>query len=93
MQISIDENNYVTGYAIVGGIVGGIEVDELPDMKRFTEAYGAYCYQKGKLELDAERYEQIEAEKRKPVDPLADSITDLQLAVAELYELILNGGE
>ena len=49
MQIQIDENNRITGYATVGGFVDGVEVETIPE--GFEEAFQPekYRYENGEI--------------------------------------------
>lgn len=54
MQVQI-ENGYVSSYALIGTLVGGIEVPDPPDVEHFEANFQAYRLRDGTLELDAER--------------------------------------
>lgn len=54
MQIVL-ENGYVASYALVGTLIGGIEVPDPPDIDRFEEQYTAYRLKDGLLEYDEEQ--------------------------------------
>ena len=56
MKVLLDKNNYVTDYAILGDIVGSIEV-EMPE--GFEENFEAFKYENGKLVFDASYNEHL----------------------------------
>lgn len=41
MQIQL-ENGYVSSYALIGSLVGGVEVPDPPDLEHFETHYTAY---------------------------------------------------
>lgn len=49
MQIQVNENGKITGYATVGGFADGIEVETVPES--FEEAFqpGKYRYENGEI--------------------------------------------
>ena len=51
MQIQL-KNGYVSSYALVGTLVGGIEVPDPPDIGHFEARYTAYRLKDGVLEYD-----------------------------------------
>lgn len=56
MFLQLDEDNYVVGYAMVGGVVGGVEVmDSMLDQIEPSKI-GFYTYVDGVITLDQERY-------------------------------------
>ena len=54
MQIQL-ENGYVSSYALIGSLVGGIEVPEPPDPEHFEAHYTAYRLRDGTLEYSEEQ--------------------------------------
>lgn len=52
MQIQVNENGKITGYAIVGGFADGIEVETVPE--NFEELFipGRYIYESGLITED-----------------------------------------
>ena len=64
MQVLI-ENGYVTGYAIVGGIVDGIDVEEPSDLEHFEEHYQAYSVIDGRLVCNDEKALKVESDALK----------------------------
>lgn len=69
MKVLIDENGYVTSYALVGELQSGEEVAEPEDMASFAEHFSSYRIRDGNLELDSDRLssestESVKAELR-----------------------------
>ena len=62
MQVYLDDNGYVTSFAIIGNLVGGIEVAELKDLRHFQEHFSAYKVVNGELVFDEERESGAEVE-------------------------------
>lgn len=59
MQIQT-ENGYVTSYALVGEIVGGIEVPEPEDLGHFETHFTAYRLRDGTLDYDEDQNKENE---------------------------------
>jgi hypothetical protein len=89
MLLKLDENNYIQGYAIIGGLDGAIEVDLKEEDIPFPH-YEAYQYIDGQLILDEERLnELIEAEKNQPLsetEELKQRIAKLEAMVESLLQ-------
>lgn len=89
MLLKLDENNYIQGYAIIGGLDGAIEVDLKEEDIPFPH-YEAYQYIDGQLILDEERLnELIEAEKNQllsETEELKQRITKLEAMVESLLQ-------
>ena len=67
MFLKLDENNYIQGYATIGGLEGAIEVD-LEESTIPFPYYAAYRYINGEIILDEDKLnELIEAENNKPL--------------------------
>lgn len=87
MFIKLDENNYVEGYATIGGIDGAIEADcreeDIP-----CPHFEAYQYIDGEFILDEDKLnELIEAENNQPlseVDELKQRVSQLEAMVETL---------
>ena len=63
MQIKIDDQGYISEFAIVGELIGdSIEVDT-PDDPDFMLKYGSYKYENGKLLYDVNKNDVIAHEK------------------------------
>lgn len=97
MQILVDKDGYVTSYALVGELEGGIEVDDPAEEEQFAESFEAHKLMNGALRFDVDKAAEIKERREREfamlTDKDIDNITDLQLAIAELYEMLLNGGE
>ena len=84
MFLKLDENNYISGYAIIGGIEGAIEVD-LDETDIPFPHYEAYQYIDGKIILDeAKLNEIIEAEQNQPLS----ETEELKQRVAQLEAMV-----
>ena len=59
MQVQI-ENGYVSSYALIGSIVGGVEVPDPPDVEHFEANFQAYRLRGGTLEYDADKKTELE---------------------------------
>ena len=59
MQVQI-ENSYVSSYALIGSIVGGIEAPDPPDVAHFEAHFQAYRLRDGTLEYDTEKKTELE---------------------------------
>lgn len=66
IKVLLDENNYATAYAIMGGINGAIEA-ELPDdsLEHFSNFFNSYCYKDGALHFDELKYKSNKEESIK----------------------------
>lgn len=42
MQVKLNEQGYITDYALIGTLVGGIEMPEPDDLEHFRENFKAY---------------------------------------------------
>ena len=49
MYILLNENGYVESYALVGNLVGGIEVPDPENIEHFESHYEAYGFAEGKV--------------------------------------------
>ena len=89
MFLKLDANNYIQGYAVVGGIEGAIEV-ELNEADIPYPHYEAYQYIDGQIILDEKKLnEMIEAENNKPLsetDELKQRIAKLESMVESLLK-------
>nr|DAV78745.1 MAG TPA: Protein of unknown function (DUF2977) [Caudoviricetes sp.] len=54
MQIRL-ENGYVSSYALIGNLVGGVEVPDPPDLDHFESHFTAYRLRDGTLEYSEEQ--------------------------------------
>lgn len=80
MQILLNDKNEIISYAIVGGIVGGAEA-EIPE-NVIADNPLSYKYENGSFVKNAEWLP--------PEKPLSE-MEELQLAVAELAEIVAGG--
>jgi hypothetical protein len=89
MFLKLDENNYIEGYAIIGGLEGAIEVD-LDETDIPFPYYEAYQYIDGKIILDENKLNKIiEAEQNQPLsetEELKQRVAQLEAMVQTLLE-------
>ena len=89
MFLKLDENNYIEGYAVIGGLEGAIEVD-LDETEIPFPHYEAYQYIDGKIILDEDKLNEIiEAEQNRPLsetDELKQRIAKLEAMVEALLQ-------
>lgn len=87
MFLKLDENNYIEGYAVIGGIEGAIEVD-LTETEIPCPHCEAYQYIDGKIILDENKLNEIiEAESNQPLsetEELKQRIDQLEAMVQAL---------
>jgi hypothetical protein len=84
MFLKLDENNYIEGYAIVGGLEGAIEVD-LDETEIPFPHYEAYQYIDGEIILDEDKLNEItEAESNQPLS----ETEELKQRVAQLEAMV-----
>lgn len=65
MQIKVNEQGFITDFAIVGTIEGGIEVNEPKDINHFMEHFTAYKVKNNAPDFDSEEDNKIETENTK----------------------------
>ena len=65
MKVKLNEQGFVTDFALVGEIEGGIETDEPQDLDHFREHFSAYKLKEKLLTFDEEENETIENENTK----------------------------
>ena len=83
MKIQIDENNYIMGYATVGEITEGIDVEY--DEAVFEYGFAFYKYENGKIIFDEDKYNQcIENEEKQRQKE------ELQIQIEEVAEWLKN---
>ena len=89
MFLKLDENNYIEGYAIIGGLEGAIEVD-LDETEIPFPHYEAYQYIDGQIVLDEDKLnELIDEEQNQPLsetDELKQRIAKLEAMVEALLK-------
>ena len=89
MFLKLDKNNYIEGYAVIGGLEGAIEVD-LDETEIPFPHYEAYQYIDGQIVLDEDKLNEIiEAENNQPLsetDELKQRIAKLEAMVEALLQ-------
>lgn len=89
MFLKLNANNYIEGYAVIGGIEGAIEVD-LDETEIPFPHYTAYQYIDGKMILDENKLNEIiDAENNKQLsetDELKQRIANLEAMVEALLK-------
>ena len=84
MFLKLDENNYIEGYAVIGGIEGAIEVD-LEETDIPYPHCEAYRYIDGKIILEENKLNEIiEAENNQPLS----ETEELKQRVAQLEAMV-----
>ena len=84
MFLKLDDNNYIEGYAIIGGLEGAIEVD-LDEADIPFPYYNAHQYIDGEIILDENRLNEIiEAENNQPLS----ETEELKQRVAQLEAMV-----
>lgn len=87
MLLKLDENNYIQGYAIIGGLEGAIEVDLNEEDIPFPH-YETYQYIDGKIILDKIKLNEIISnEQNQPLsetDELKQRIAKLEATIETL---------
>jgi len=80
MQIQVDEQGRILGYATVGGFEGGLEIDAGEEI--FEEfAPGMYVWQDGAIALNPDYAPEEEAElERDPVEILSETVDMLVIS-------------
>lgn len=53
MQVQVNADGYVTGYALIGTIEGGIEIADPTDADHFEQHFTAYRVRDGDMQFDA----------------------------------------
>lgn len=65
MQIKLNEKGFITDFALIGTIEGGIEVDEPENIEHFMEHFTAYKVKDNLPNFDSEEDNKIETENSK----------------------------
>lgn len=84
MFLKLDENNYIEGYAIIGGLEGAIEVDLIEEDIPFPHCE-AYQYIDGEIILDENKLNEIIEAENSP--PLSET-EELKQRVAQLEAMV-----
>lgn len=84
MFLKLNKDNYIEGYAVVGGLEGAIEID-LDEADIPFPHYQAYQYVDGKIILDEFKLEELIAlEQNKPLS----ETEELKQRIAQLEEMV-----
>ena len=65
MQVILNESGYVSNFAMIGSIVGGVEIADPDDIAHFQQHFAAYRVRDGTLAFDTDQYELQEQEQVK----------------------------
>lgn len=84
MFLKLNKDNYIEGYAIIGGLEGAIEVD-LNETDIPFPHYEAYQYIDGQIVLDEEKLNEIIEMENNP--PLSET-EELKQRVAQLEAIV-----
>lgn len=84
MFLKLDENNYIEGYAVIGGLEDAIEVD-LEEADIPFPYYNAYQYIDEKIILDENKLNEIiETESNQPLS----ETEELKQRIAQLEKMV-----
>ena len=91
MQLQINEKREITGYATVGGFVGGIEAEASSLPKGFEESFtpGKYLYENGQIVENPDYIPPASASEPEERATLEERVSDLEEALA----MAIYGGE
>lgn len=91
MQLQINEKREITGYATVGGFVGGIEAEasSLPESFEESFAPGKYLYENGRIVENPDYIPPASAPEPEERATLEERVSDLEEALA----MAIYGGE
>lgn len=70
MLILLNEDRYIVSYALLGGLVGGIEVSDPVDEDWFAEHFEEFKYNPATGELVREENREVELANRRTVEEL-----------------------
>lgn len=65
MKALLDEQGFITSYALVGDLVDGIELPDPEDIVHFEEHFAAYKVRDGTATFDNEHNEALQTEAKK----------------------------
>ena len=65
MKAVLDEQGFITSYALVGNLVDGIELPDPEDIAHFEEHFAAYKVRDGTAAFDNEHHEALQTEAKK----------------------------
>ena len=91
MQLQINEKREITGYATVGGFVGGTEAEasSLPESFEESFAPGKYLYENGRIVENPDYIPPASAPEPEERATLEERVSDLEEALA----MAIYGGE
>ena len=91
MQLQINEKYEITGYATVGGFVGGIEAEASSLPEGFEEGFapGKYLYENGQIVENPDYIPPASAPEPEERATLEERVSDLEEALA----MAIYGGE
>ena len=91
MQLQVNEKHEITGYATVGGFVGGIEAEasSLPESFEESFAPGKYLYENGQIVENPDYIPPVPAPDPEITATLEERVSDLEEALA----MAIYGGE
>ena len=84
MFLKLNDNNYIEGYAVIGGLEGAIEVDLTEDDIPFPH-YEAYQYIDGQIILDENKLNELIATENE--QPLSET-EELKQRIAKLEAMV-----
>ncbi len=91
MQLQVNEKHEITGYATVGGFVGGIEAEASSLPEGFEESFapGKYLYENGQIVENPDYEPPASAPEPEERATLEERVSDLEEALA----MAVYGGE
>ena len=91
MQLQINEKREITGYATVGGFVGGTEAEASSLPEGFEESFapGKYLYENGQIVENPDYIPPASAPEPEERATLEERVSDLEEALA----IAIYGGE
>ncbi len=95
MQIKTDDQGYIVGYASVGGIVGGAEVEQSAVPQDFEEDFFSRKWrvsEGGMIVLSGESRPPEPEPAPDPVAQLLQRVEEQDNALIELADLLMGGG-
>lgn len=65
MKVLLDEQGYIHSYAVIGDLVGGIELPDPENLTHFETHFSAYKVRDGTVAFDSEQNAMLEQEQLK----------------------------
>lgn len=65
MKVLLDENGYISSFALAGDLVDGIEISDPEDMAHFTEYFAAYRVRDSTASFDTDYLAKLEQKQLK----------------------------